>query len=152
MQQWGGWITVRKTRWPARRSWCPLSLVETFILNLPVSCHLQRGLLCKNCFTSAPPHPPPNHHSYKYTLYTWTIYTIPVQFSRSVVSDSLRPHGLQHARPLCSSPTPGVYSNSCLLSRWCHPTISTSVVPFSSPPSIFPSIRVFSNELVLPIR
>ena len=55
-----------------------------------------------------------------------------VQFSRSVVSDSLRPHGLQHARPLCPSPTPGVYSNSCPLSLWCHPAISSSVVPFSS--------------------
>ena len=56
----------------------------------------------------------------------------PVQFSCSAVSDSLRPHGLQHARPPCPSPTPGVYSNSCPLSQWCHPTISSSVVPFSS--------------------
>ena len=55
-----------------------------------------------------------------------------VQFSHSVVSDSLRPHGLQHARPPCPSPTPGVYSNSCPLSQWCHPTISSSVFPFSS--------------------
>ena len=47
------------------------------------------------------------------------------------MSDSLQPHGLQHTRPPCPSPTPGVYSNSCLLSRWCHPTISSSVVPFS---------------------
>ena len=54
-----------------------------------------------------------------------------VQFSRSVVSDSLRPHELQRARLLCPSPTPGVYSNSCPLSQWCHPTISSSVVPFS---------------------
>ena len=52
-------------------------------------------------------------------------------FSRSVGSDSLRSHGLQHARPSCPSPTPGVYSNSCLLSQWCHPTISSFVVPFS---------------------
>ena len=52
-----------------------------------------------------------------------------VQFSRSVVSDSLRSHGLQHARPPCPSRTPGVYSNSCPLSRWCHPTISFSVIP-----------------------
>ena len=88
MQQWGGWFRVRKTRWPVRRSWCQLSLVETFILNLPVSCHLQRGLLCKNCFTPAPRNPPPNHHSYKYTWYTWTIYTVSVQFSLSVVSGS----------------------------------------------------------------
>ena len=55
-----------------------------------------------------------------------------VQFSRSVVSDSLRPYGLQHARPPCPSPTPGAYSNSCPTSRWCYPTISSSVVPFSS--------------------
>ena len=56
-----------------------------------------------------------------------------VQFSSgSLASDSLRPQGLQHARPPCPSPTPGVYSNSCPLSRWCHPTISSSVVPFSS--------------------
>ena len=61
------------------------------------------------------------------------------QFSRSVVSDSLRPHGLQHARPPCPSPTPGVYSNSCPLSWWCHPTISSSsVIPFSSCLQSFP--------------
>ena len=62
-----------------------------------------------------------------------------VQCSRSVVSDSLRPHGLQHARPPCPSPTPGVYSNSCPLSRWCHPTSSSSVVPFSSCLQPFPA-------------
>ena len=55
-----------------------------------------------------------------------------VQFSRSVMSDSLRPHGLQHARLRCPSPTPGACSKSCPLSRWCHPTVSFSVVPFSS--------------------
>ena len=55
-----------------------------------------------------------------------------VQFSHSVVSDSLRPHEPQHVRPPCPSPTPGVYPNSCPLSWWCHPTISSSVVPFSS--------------------
>ena len=62
-----------------------------------------------------------------------------VQFSHSVVSNSLRPHGLQHARPPCPSPTPGVYSNSCPLSQWCHPTISSSVVPFSSCLQSFPA-------------
>ena len=56
-----------------------------------------------------------------------------VQFSDSVVSDSLRPHGQQHARPPCPSQTPGACSNSCPLSWWCHPTISSSVIPFSSP-------------------
>ena len=66
-----------------------------------------------------------------------------VQFSRSVVSDSLRPHGLQHTRPPCPSPTPGVYPNSCPLSRWCHPTISSSVVPFSSCLQSFPASEFF---------
>ena len=64
--------------------------------------------------------------------------TYSVHFSRSVVSDSLRPHEPQHARPPCPSPTPGVYSDSCPSSRWCHPTISSSVVPFSSCPQSFP--------------
>ena len=74
-----------------------------------------------------------------------------VQFSHSVMSGSLRPHGLQHARSPCPSPTPGVYSSSCPLSWWCHPAIS-SCCPLLLPPSIFPSIRVFSNELALCIR
>ena len=74
---------------------------------------------------------------------------VAVQFSRSVVSNSLWPHGLQHTRIPCPSPTPGVYSNSRPLSQWCHPTISSSVVIFLLPPSIFPSIRVFSIESVL---
>ena len=55
-----------------------------------------------------------------------------VQFSRSVMSHCLQPHGLQHTRPPCLSPTPGVHPNSCLSSRWCHLTISSSVIPFSS--------------------
>ena len=66
-----------------------------------------------------------------------------VQFSRSVVSNSMQPHGLQHARPPCPSETPGVYSNSCPLSQWCHPTISSSVVPFSSHLQSFPALGVF---------
>ena len=69
-----------------------------------------------------------------------------VQFSRSVMSDSLWPHGLQHARPPCPSPTPGVYSNSCPLSRWCHPTMSSSVVPFSSCPQSFPASGSFQRS------
>ena len=64
------------------------------------------------------------------------------------MSDSLRPHGLQHTRPPCLSPSPRVYSNSCPLSRQCHPTISSSV-PLLLLPSVFPSIRVFSNESTL---
>ena len=71
------------------------------------------------------------------------------QFSRSVVSDSLRPHELQHARPPCPSPTPGVHPNSCPSSRWCHPAISSSVVPFSSCPlpasGSFPISQLFAR-------
>ena len=66
-----------------------------------------------------------------------------VQFSRSVVSDCLWPHGLQHTRPPCPSPTPGVHSNSCPLSRWCHPTSSSSVVPFFSHLQSFPASWCF---------
>ena len=66
-----------------------------------------------------------------------------VQFSHSVVSDYLRPHRLQHARPPCPSPTPWVHANSCPLSQWCHPTILISVIPFSSCPQLFPVSRSF---------
>ena len=64
-------------------------------------------------------------------------------FSHSVMSDSLQPHGLQHARPLCPLPTPRVYSNSCPLNRWCHPTISSSVIPFCSHLQSFPASGPF---------
>ena len=74
-----------------------------------------------------------------------------VQFNCSVMSDSLWTHGLQHTRPPCSSPTPRVHSDSCPLSRWWHPTISSSH-PLLLLPSIFPSIRAFSNESALRIR
>ena len=66
-----------------------------------------------------------------------------VQFSRSVVSDSLWPHELQHARPPCPSPTPKVYPNSCPLSRWYHPTVSSPVIPFFSCPQSFPASGSF---------
>ena len=66
-----------------------------------------------------------------------------VQFSCSVVSDSMQPRGLQHARPPCPSPTPGVYSNSCPLSRWCHPIISSSIVLISSCLQSFPASGSF---------
>ena len=90
------------------------------------------------------------------------------QFSHLAVFDSLRRHGLQHARPPCPSPTPGVYSDSCPLSQWCHPTISSSVVPFSSCLQSFPvsgsfpvsplfashgqSIGVSASASVLPVN
>ena len=66
-----------------------------------------------------------------------------VQFSHSIVSDSLRPHESQHARPPCPSPTPGVHSNWRPSSRWCHPAISSSVVPFSSCPQSLPASESF---------
>ena len=69
--------------------------------------------------------------------------TDPVQFSRSVVSNPLRPHESQHARPPCPSPTPGVHPNSCPLSRRYHPTISSSLVPFFSCPQSFPASGSF---------
>ena len=72
-------------------------------------------------------------------------------FSRSVVSDSLHPHGLQHTRLPCPSPCPGVCSNSCPLSWWCHPTISTSVVSFSSYPQFFPASGSFPSGCFLSI-
>ena len=66
-----------------------------------------------------------------------------VQFNHSVVFDSLRSHESQHSRPLCPSPTPGVHPNSCPLSRWCHPDISSSVIPFSSCPQPLPASESF---------
>ena len=99
---------------------------------------------------------------------TWRILSITllayssVHCCHSVTSDSLWSHGLQHARPPCPSPTPGAYSNSCPLSWWCHPTISSSVVPFSSCLQSFPEsksllackmrviLQWFEHFLVLP--
>ena len=73
-----------------------------------------------------------------------------VQFSHSVVSDSLQPHRLQHTRPPCPSPTPGACSNSCPLSQWCHPTISSSVIPFSSHLQSFPASGSFPMSHFFP--
>ena len=72
-----------------------------------------------------------------------------VQFSRSVVSNSLRPHELQHARSPCPSPTPGVHPNPCPSSQWCHSTISSSVIPFSSCPQSFPASGSFPMSQLL---
>ena len=100
---------------------------------------------------------------------TWYIILLfSVQFSRSVVSDSLRPHEPQHARPPCPTPTLRVYPNPCPSSRWCHLTISSSIIPFSSCPQSFPasgsflmsqlftwdsqSIRVSASTSVLPMN
>ena len=84
---------------------------------------------------------------------TWEALLLTIQFSqfsRSVVSDSLRPHESQHARPPCPSQTPGVYSNSCPSSRWCHPASSSSVVPFSSCPQSLPASGSFPMSQLFP--
>ena len=84
--------------------------------------------------------------------FTWVLMRkcfaciISVWFSHSVMSDSLQPHGLQHARPPCPLPSPRVYSNSCPLSQWCHPTISSSVIRFSSCLQSFPASGSFPMQ------
>ena len=99
-----------------KKQWGPLLLKETFPVCLfPLLFHLPLSSLRKKS----------------------------VQFSRSVISDSLWPHELQHARPSCPSPTPGAYPNSCPLSWWCHPTILSSVIPFSSCLQSFPASGSF---------
>ena len=95
------------------------------------------------------PNLPVNH----FKTLSWSTFSInilimkysSVQFSGSVVSDSLRPHESQHTRPPCPSPTSRVYSNSCPSSRWCHPAILSSVVPFSSCPQSFPASGLFQQ-------
>ena len=85
-----------------------------------------------------------------YFITGFSLHIISIQFSFSVVSDSLRPHESQHARPPYPTPTPGVHSDSCPSSRWCHPAISSSVVPFSScpqsllAPGSFPMSQLFT--------
>ena len=78
-----------------------------------------------------------------YTIDNQNFIAVSVQFSRSVVSDSLWPHESQHARPPCPSPTPGVHSNSRPSSQWCHTAITSSVVPFSSCPQSLPASESF---------
>ena len=91
-----------------------------------------------------------------YPLHIWNdgvakgMLSLVAFFSHSVVSDPLWPHGLQHARFLCPSPSPGVCSNSCSLSWWCHPTISSSVTPSSSCPQSFPASRSFPMGQLFP--
>ena len=83
-------------------------------------------------------------HTYLHIPYKLVIFDISIQFSCLVMSDSLRPHELYHTRPPCPSPTPRIYPNPCPLSRWCRPTISSSVIPFSSCPQSFPASGSFA--------
>ena len=136
----------------ARDSWTIISMFWTWNQDdkalLSSSKHFKRG----TCKISSPAIVT---QRYKPWVKTKTPYQpllgSSVQFSRSVVSDSLRPHEPQHARPPCPSPTPGVYPNTCPSSWWCHPTIS-SCCPLLLLPPIPPSIRVFSNESTLHMR
>ena len=109
-----------------QRPLCPWNSIDK---NIGVSSHstLQADL----------PHPGNEHGLLHCRQILYSLSS--VQFSCSVVSNSLRPHESQHARSPCPSPTPGVYSNSCPSSRWWHPAISSSVVPFSSYPHSFPA-------------
>ena len=83
--------------------------------------------------------------------YYWVQFSS-VQFSCSVVSDSLRPHELQHTKPPCPSPSPGVHSNSCPSGRWCHPAIWSSIVPFSSCPQSLPASESFPTSQLLSLQ
>ena len=85
-----------------------------------------------------------------YRIFAYDSYLSSVQFSCSVESDSLRPHESQHARPPCPSPTPGVHSDSHPSSPWCHPAISSSVVPFSSCPQSLPASESLTMSQLFP--
>jgi len=102
---------------------CPASCIELALVIYMVIYMFQ-------CYSLKSFHPLLLSHSPKFCSLHLCLFS--VQFSRSVMSNSLRLLGLQHARLPCSSPTPRVYSNLCPLNQWCHPTISSSVIPFSS--------------------
>ena len=90
--------------------------------------------------------------SLSYNFLCTVLLSPSVQFSHSLMSNSLQPHELQHARPPCPSPTPKIHLDSCPSSWWCHPAISSSVCPLLLLPPTPPSIRVFSNESTLRMR
>ena len=130
------------------------SLAHQLIKKPRLSC---RHWFSKRFVTASSPHLPKKTNWICFQLYTlkqplWSCLWYPdlpsVQFSRSVVSNSLQPHESQHARPPCpSQQTPRVYSNSCPSSQWCHPAISSSVIPFFSCPQSLPAPGSFSNDL-----
>ena len=117
---------------PCLQFLCAVFLIIVILIG--VRCYLQRevaklfGVLFKICKFSVLFFR--NCHLYKRNSQLACMFTS-IQFSHSVVFNSLQPHGWQHARPSCPSPTPRVYLNSCPSSRWCHPTISSSVIPFN---------------------
>ena len=109
---------------------CSFSALSQFLLILLTSNFLRKMLHCPFVLDNA-----------SFSVFSWHLGS--VHFSCSVMSDSLRPHELQHARPPCPSPTPGVHPNGCASSRWCPPAISSSVVPFSSCPQSLPASESF---------
>ena len=131
------WITKVTALPPASQLQTPCSLASISSRPPPQLSYYNspnRPLLSTHC--------EPYHFS-SYPSSTLISFLSSVQFSHSVVSDSLQPHELQHARPPCPSPTPRVYSHSSPLSQWCHPAISSSVVPFSSHLQSFPASGSF---------
>ena len=129
--------------WSEKWKWKPFSHVRLFgVLQARIlkwvailfsrGCFLLQGIFPTQGWNPSLPHC--RHILYQLSHQGSPQIVCSVQFSCSVMSNSLRPHEPQHARPPCPSPTPGVYPDSCPLSRWCHPTISFSVVPFSSCP------------------
>ena len=132
------------TNW---RHTSPVSPIDIFCC-----CCLACRVTLKNYFAECKHQEISNKHTHIYGWNGWMnrfgiqlfmISFSSVQFSLSVMSNSLRPYGLQHARPPCPSPTPGVHPNSCPSSRWCHPAISSSVIPFSSCPQSLPASEPF---------
>ena len=138
-------LITRLLRWPTSileisRSWASPGPKHRAPFPAPTrGCDVGSG----SVLLSVLPHPSlvPGHPSGIYISDASNISS--VQFSPSVMSDSLQPHELQHARPPCPSPIPVVHSNSCPSSRWCHPAISSSVIPFSSCPQSLPASESF---------
>ena len=133
--------------------WCELQTCHTWLDH--VKSWRWVSWVCGNCFKLSSSISV-NILFYRIGLYCESIILIKtkqksLQFSCSVVSDFLQPHEPQHASPPCPLLTPGVYPNSCPLSRWCHPAISSSVILFSSCPQSLPA-SVFSNESTLHMR
>ena len=125
-------------------SWIPVwgAFIHIWRPESSAGCDIPRFLIRQGTFS---------FHTYTIIeIYGEIVYIWALQFSCSVMSHSLRPHGLQHARPPCPLPTPRVYLNSCPLSQWCHPTISFSVVPFSSCLQSFPASGSFQMSQFFP--
>ena len=127
------WLLVKAARKGQGATWGIINLFFPFVLRWPKDSFHYKGKNPNELFGQ----------SNVFLYFAFIYFFKGFQFSRSVVSDSLRPRGLQHARPPCPSPTPGAYFNSCPLRWWCHPTISSSVIPFSSCLQTFPASGSF---------